>query len=326
MFLGRYIGCLDILPDEQETGDFWKTNQFLISSGIRYCLFLAVLIPSLVLFLLCIIFVFLARSVHWALRLLLANLFSAYACHWIAFIMFFPSPPVHFQIEINWSCASAVDFSIVSTLEVHSTISFYSVMVCLYLKYGNKKIKWQYIVLYIIMSWTTAILTGLVVCLPDLNTNLFHTEFIVLLIFLYLTSTVLFTIIFVQKSYKRGVFRRNSNTRRVFIKTLNYLSMVLTATYVCTIVRVSFSSLRAHNDYFNPDYILLVSANLPSLFSPCYIVLILKPLIYTEYQHIIRKFSVVTKTCCSFCSDLWSHCCKRNRVFSPTSWSHHTGR
>ena len=125
-----------------------------VNSGLHVGLFLAIIAPALVLCMVCAMAIVTTSDINWQMRVLLFNIFSVEVCNWLAFsveFLGFPSRALNVD-DTLYSCRIFLSLLITSTIQKYFAISFYSIMVYLFLKYGVKKLNLCVIISFVVVT------------------------------------------------------------------------------------------------------------------------------------------------------------------------------
>ena len=136
-----------------------------VNSALHVGLFVAIIAPALVLCVVCAMAIVTTPDINWQMRVLLFNIFSVEVCNWLAFsveFLGFPSRALN-EDDTLYSCRIFLSLLITSTIQKYFAISFYSIMVYLFLKYGVKKLNLCAIISFVVVTWAFSIASASVV-------------------------------------------------------------------------------------------------------------------------------------------------------------------
>lgn len=140
---------------------------FAVNTTANVLLFFILALPPFLLCLLCVL-ALMATDISKKMRVLLINVFVAEICSWISLFIFFLGYPLRARtyaegIE-DYSCHAMISSFVVSTMQKFTAGAIYAVNVYIFIKRGEKKLKWSIVVQYITISWV--VVTGIFGMLP----------------------------------------------------------------------------------------------------------------------------------------------------------------
>lgn len=128
-----------------------------IDSAVRVLLFLLLLLPATILYILCVIALSIAKDVSLKMRVVLINVLLPELASVIGTVIddigMISGQPV---------IPCIVAYSFISG-QVHASIfvtPLFSVVVYIFLKHGDKKLKWSGIIIYAVIFWVVSIIAG----------------------------------------------------------------------------------------------------------------------------------------------------------------------
>ena len=122
-------------------------------------IFTFVVLPPFMICILCILALVFTKGLIVKIRVLLINILTAEALNWFVFFIVYLGWPLRFVTNEDISCKIYVSlFAIMAVLKFAST-SIYGVGVYLFIKHGEKKLKWYVIIPYIVVTWTVTSMT-----------------------------------------------------------------------------------------------------------------------------------------------------------------------
>ncbi len=163
------------------------------------------LVPAAILYGICIVALLFAKGINYQMRVLLINIFIVrFSC------ILFPQTIEHigFAADIIDVIVCKIYFCLIfiGYLASLTSITLFSVMVYLFIKYDNKKLKWYIIIPSITVSWMASVLFGVVMFTDSTFIDLREGFCIILresmlfipyIIFAWVTEAVLLTVILV---------------------------------------------------------------------------------------------------------------------------------
>ena len=140
----------------------YEVNYTLVSVDLLI-LFLVVL-PSMLLSMLCVLILILpiSKSVNAKIRFLIINMSIADVINWFHFVVCYLGwPMAHlFQREEDIVCKISVSLFIVATMQKFIACASYSLNVYIFVKYGERKLKWYIIVIFLVAAWIISAISG----------------------------------------------------------------------------------------------------------------------------------------------------------------------
>ena len=136
-----------------------------VNSALHFGLFFVITAPALILCVICAMAIVTTPDINWQMCVLLFNIFSVEVCNWMAFsveFLGFPSRALN-EDDTLYSCRIFLSLLITSTIQKYFAISFYSIMVYLFLKYGAKKLNLCVIVSFVVVTWAFSIASASIV-------------------------------------------------------------------------------------------------------------------------------------------------------------------
>ena len=320
-----------------------------IDFNMHTVLLLVVLVPSLLLYFICAALVLRAKTLHWTVRYLLVNIFTANILQWVTFIMLFlewPQPLDHVKVNKGETCSMAINFNVAFIAEAFSSITVYGFVVLVFLKHGDTTLFKSVVCPLIFGTWTATIFGNFVSCHPVFGIFNVHAhpewdcqafqdyKVYVLGPMVVSVSCIVVLTIATHGTLNKQV-RKNIVMRKALMNTLYYYGLVSFATLVYGIVPDVFSTIRdglADNGIISPvltNYLLVLLSSLPSLLNPLAVILILKPAIRADLVRSITSFKRALYRIYKFCYDtqivqyiwgLYDAAYERHRIFPPRPW------
>ena len=130
------------------------------NTAVNVSFFAILVLPSFLLCILCLLALFIATKINRKIRLLFIIIFTANLLRWFAYFILYLGWPVRFILDDRTSCKIYISTYLVTSLLNFSSGSIFAVNVYLFIKYGEKKLKWYVILPYIITTWIIATLLG----------------------------------------------------------------------------------------------------------------------------------------------------------------------
>ena len=255
-------------------------------------------LPTLLTIVLCIITLLFDKSYHWKLKVLLINIFAGEACTWIGEAITTLGYPARLQSLPNdsLSCQITIAFYILANVEVFAGVALYGIMVYLYFKYDEKKLKWKIIISCITAAWVTGLIMASATFTPAYGiTN--YLGFcsakstlnkvclgIALIVMFGCFSVIVFFGILTYRLFKTHQPQQDIEVKKAFAKSLIYFAIASSVTFCFTIIPASFPALWAAYAgksliaYIMLTHILKLAVKLPPMLNPLATIIILKPI------------------------------------------------
>ena len=140
---------------------------FDINVAVNVLLFTFFILSPFLLCLLCIVALVFAGKLNKKIRILLINIFAAEICNSLCYsVLYLGWPIVHLYNENNL-CKVSLSLYLVSAVQKFTSGGIYAINVYIFIKHGEKKLKWSVITPYIIVSWILAVAAGVLPYLDD---------------------------------------------------------------------------------------------------------------------------------------------------------------
>ena len=308
-----------------------------INTGIEYGLFFILFLPTLLTILLGVVPLLFVKSYHWKLKVLLLNIFAGEACTWIGEAVMALGYPARLQSspDDSLTCRISISFYVLSIVEVFAGVALYGIMVYLYFKYDEKKLKWKIIISCITAAWVTGLILASATYIPaygmknnfglcEIKSTLYSACLSFLLIVMFgCFSVILFFSILTYRLFKTYQPPQDREAKKAFAKSLIYFAIASAVTFCFTIIPASFSALReayARESlfaYIMVTHVARLAVRVPPMLTPLATIIILKP---------IRSgicYGVKFILCCGYCRKATPPVQATNIVFfkeaNPTS-------
>ena len=297
---------------------------FDANTAATISIFTFLVIPPFLLCLLCVLALVLAKDMNAKIRLLLINIFTAETLSSFSFFFIYLGWPARFINEEGTSCKMLLSLNNLAGLLKFSGTSLYAVGVYVFIKHGDKKLKWYVIIPYIIVAWTVVILTvGLPPYLEGYRTqnvrgfctaNVFSAPYIGMAVSLTVGATIFLSIeltfcILTVLYMKRNVLGGNTSVKKAVAKVLGYMAVVSVLSFINSVLphfiaMIFKSTLTGSNltRYFTLHYMIRIFANITAFPNPIVTIILLK-----SVRDAIKTMSKKV-----------SPCCHKNQEFSAT--------
>lgn len=306
---------------------------FAINSSVNELFFLVLVLPATFLNVLCVMALLLAKNIKWQIKVVLINVFAADLILAITLLVLVLSYPIRAYLShsqgLDYLCSVLFGSIIISFQSNLTAVTYYAIVVYIYLRYGVRKLKWYVTALFISITWLVSILIGFSVifnggpsaissigfCVPTPMQNLRLVALAVLLV-IEVSVCLCVTITFVVLAYcyiKKNTLEDNFAVKKAMVRTLLFHSMKMIVLVVRRVLAIIFPILILLLDgrarvivYIAMNYsIILILLCINLLVSPIVSLVILQPL-----REALKQFR---KKLCSRC------CCKKNAVHPTLS-------
>ena len=132
-----------------------------INTAVSISLFSILVLPPLLLCVLCVLALVFAKEINSKIHLLLINIFAVEICKWISYTLFYLGLPIRLLYQDSVTCKLFVSFSFIAA-QIFVAVAFYAIHVYIFIKYGEKKLKWTVVIPLLIVSWTVHIAAAIV--------------------------------------------------------------------------------------------------------------------------------------------------------------------
>ena len=139
-----------------------------VNVALNVCFFIFLSLLPLLLCVLVILALILAQTIHIKIRVLLINIFAAEILGWIVYAIFYLGWIVRLNHNETISCKMFYTTFLVAGVQKFTSGTLYTINIFLFIKYGEKKLKWYIVTPYIVLSWIiiTIISVLLTILLP----------------------------------------------------------------------------------------------------------------------------------------------------------------
>ena len=280
--------------------------------AVNITLFVLLVLPSLLLCILCVLALIFTDRINKKIRVLLVSIFAAEVCKWISNSVYYLGWPIRLLHQDDVSCKMSVSFIIIASLQSFMAYATYAVNVYIFIKYGEKRLKWYVVIPAVTISWMVSITAGIGPYLDGLkvystngfctvDTNTFFKGYVsaivvnaVFFMIIQLICSIL-TIVYVKKN----TLEENADIKKAVAKVLAYLLVASILTFFNDIIPAANSAIRAaipKNDVTTIvalNYFIRLVFNVPSIATPIITIVLLKP-VRVAIKTWIKKFFV----CC----------------------------
>ena len=124
-----------------------------VNVALNVCFFIFLSLLPLLLCVLVILALVLAKTINITIRVLLINIFAAEILGWIAYAIFYLGWIVRLNHNETISCLLFYATILVANVQKFTSGTLYTINIFIFIKYGEKKLKWYIITPYIVLSW-----------------------------------------------------------------------------------------------------------------------------------------------------------------------------
>ena len=273
---------------------------FKVSTFINASLFSFLVLPPFLLCLLCVLALIFATDLNIKIRVVIINIFAAEVCGWLSYTVFYLGfPPRILQLEGDYSCNNFIGLSIVSAMMRFLAGVLYAIIAFVFIKYGEKRIKWYAIIPYI--TATLLLISATVGIFPyfeefeTLNVSGFCVSGTGNILFKALQPvffgipTISIIIIFILGILlfiyiRKNVIEENREVKKAIVKVLIYLTISSVLNFINGILPIFNFAIRQAllgQSVFllvGVNYLIRIIYNLPNIATPIAAILLLKPI------------------------------------------------
>ena len=147
-------------------------------TNVQLILFFVFSLPTIVLSILTIAALLLAKDINWTIRIILISLFLSEFVFTIALTLIFWGHPIRTLLNVtevtSLACSSIISIEITGNATKVGSITFYSIMVYVFIKYNIKKVKWYMVAIPLAVIWIVSICFSIIVFIVIQNTAPTH--------------------------------------------------------------------------------------------------------------------------------------------------------
>ena len=128
---------------------------FAINTAANVSIFAVFTLPSIVFGLLCIAGLISTKKIDWKLKVIVANVIAIDIVYSMGHILLYLGYPLRAYggDDNGYSCEIAVSFLLGTGVSKPASFVLYTVVAYVFIKYGKDKIKWQYLVVFLVAIW-----------------------------------------------------------------------------------------------------------------------------------------------------------------------------
>ena len=263
---------------------------------ISISLFTLVIVPPFFLSLLCVVGLISTKEINKKIQFSLINVFAGEILRCLCFSFFYLGVPVRLIYEENVSCKLFISLFYVTAGQKFTSDTIYAICVSIFIKYGEKKLKWYVMIPFTVISWTVSIAMGIIpyfddvgtanikgFCKIDPDSSLFKGLVLTLTGLALFFLTIQITCIIVTVAYiKKNVLEGNTDVKKVVTKVMVYFVSVSVLTFILSIVPTANPSIvkQLSNSIVNfvaVNYIIRLVYNIPAIATPIVAIAMLTP-------------------------------------------------
>ena len=289
-------------------------NQYFATNvAVNITLFTLLVLPPCLLCMLCALALIFTKGINKMIRLVLVNIFAAEICKWIAYTVFYLGWPIRLLYQEDISCKLFFSLLVVASMQPFMAFATYAINVYVFIKYGEKKLKWYVVIPLVTISWVVSITFAVGPYFDELevfNINGFCTSNPnAILLKGYISATVTLALLFMTIQLicsiltvvyiKRNTLEENTVIKKAIAKVLAYLAVASILSFINNIIPITNPLIRkaiADNDITTIvalNYFLRLVFNVPSIATPIVTIVLLKP-VRVAIKAAIKKVCV----CC----------------------------
>ena len=266
--------------------------------SVNYSIFFVVVLPSLLLSLLCALAVTLptSRVINKKIRFILINILISDIINWFSFTGYYLgwSTAHLIRTEEDILCKISIFFFTVANVQKFTTCASYSLNVYIFIKYGEKKLKWYALVSYFVATWIVSVILGITpffdvssvianngFCIVNADSLVFKIAiaFILVIAVFFLCFQLvcsLLTIMYVKKNALEG----NTAVKKAVAKMLACLTAASILSFISIIIPIvtlfiPYNKLTYVIIYHVLRRLLLI---IPTITTPIVTMMLLKPI------------------------------------------------
>ena len=272
---------------------------FVANTAATASLSTFMVLPPFLLCILCELALIFAKNINAKIHLLLINIFAAEILDWFDYFIFYLGWPARFIYDEDITCKLYVSLFLTTTLLNFASTSQYSVSIYMFVKYGDKKLKWYVIIPCIVITWTVGtILVGTSPYLKEYgisNFNGFCTAdalsaayivniTILVVCSLFFLSIELICCILSLVHIKRATLEGNTSVKKAVAKVVGYFAVISVLSFINSVLPV-FSpiifrlTIPKSNlaTFLTVNYAVRVLPNITAFPTPIVTIILLKP-------------------------------------------------
>ena len=293
---------------------------FDANTAATISIFTFLVLPPFLLCLLCVLALVLAKDINVKIRFLLINIFTAETLNWLSFFIMYLGWPARFINGEFILCKLLISLNVSSGLLKFASTSTYAVGVYVFIKHGDKKLKWYIIIPYIVVTWIVVIPTVGVppyledygaqnvkgFCAPNgLFSGIFSGSYIATGVLLtvgalfFLSIELLFCILtFIY--IKRNALKGDTSVQKAIAKVVGYMAVVSVLSFIGSVppyfIAIIFPIIIPDISlatFLAGNYVARLLANITAFPTPIVTIILLKPV-----REAIKTMSKKVYTCC----------------------------
>ena len=226
--------------------------------AINTSLFLFLVLPPLLLCLLCVLALAFAEEINKKIRVLLINIFAAEIGSWLSYSVYYLGWPVRLVYNDDITCKYFISCFAVAGAQKFTAGGVYAVNIYVFIKYGEKKLKWFVVIPLIVISWISALSMGIIPYFDEfgaVNINGFCTRNpesvlfrgilpILIILSLFFLSIQLICSILTIVYVKKNVLEENKAVKKAVAKVLAYLAVASILSFINSIIPAAIPAIQ----------------------------------------------------------------------------------
>ena len=282
--------------------------------AVNICLFMFLVLPPFLLCLVCIVALVFATEINVKIRLLLINIYAAEISEWLAYAVVYLGWPARQLYDKVGTCHFFISSFAFLGVQKFTAGAIYAIKVFIFIKYGEKNLKWYVIIPFLTIAWTVAILYAILpyvgvfgiehnngFCTANSSTPIFKgTAASLVLVSLTFVSIQVICSVSVIVYTKNNVLEGNIAVKRAVAKVAGYLIVASILSFFNTITPIANPLIKnaiPENNIVGAalvNYLLRLIFNVPAVATPIVGIILLKPLCIA-----IKNISKKACTCSS---------------------------
>ena len=140
---------------------FNHSSEVSTAITINLPLFFLMVLPSLLLSLLCVLALIFPGVINKKIRLLLINVFIGDIINWLSHSVYYLGLPIAHVLQTeDFMCKFCISLLIVAVVQRFTANASYALNVYIFIKHGEKRLKWCVVVPFSVASWILSVGAG----------------------------------------------------------------------------------------------------------------------------------------------------------------------
>ena len=227
----------------------------LLANSINIPCFFLMVLPSLLFSLLCVLALNSSDEINKKIRFLLINVFIADIINWLSHSVYYLGLPIAhlFQAE-DMMCKFCVSLLVIAVVQRFTANASYALNVYIFIKYGEKQLRWCVVIPFAIVAWILSFGIGLTsyfdvykidgFCSVDLISFIFKitSSVLIVLTLMFLIFQIVCSIL-TGVFIKRNVLEGNTSVKKAVAKVQLYITIAGILSIANTIYSLSLYHL-----------------------------------------------------------------------------------